>query len=127
MMGWRLTISRAAIMVGAACCALPSRAGLEVACERVEYARLKDASRRDLVDGYCDAMLTADTNGKIADSSSKAFHEYLALGHLSRAEQVKGEAAAARSARSVCLRVARDAADMLRKRFPARGQPTCSR
>jgi hypothetical protein len=87
------------------------------ACEREEYARLKESSRNELVDSYCDARLMAETQRSIGDAHAKAASEFTALGDLRRADAASKSRAAANATKQACQRVARDAADMLSKRF----------
>jgi hypothetical protein len=105
------------------CAALALSIGGAAACERAEYARLKDSSRKELIATHCDAQLSADTQAKIVEANKAAFAQFVALGDMARAERASKDRSAASATRLSCLRVAREAEDMLRKKFGAK--PNC--
>jgi hypothetical protein len=83
-------------------------------CERIEYAQLKDSSKKELSDFYCNATAKADLNKDLA-----------------AIERTRETAAADRTAREYgeaqvgCVRVADAASNMLLKKFGAKPPKAC--
>ncbi len=109
-----------ALLLSAALAASWAHAGAGIECRAMEYARLKDSSRKELVEAYCSDTRTAKLNSDLRQlrlvdqpletnrQGDERFKELRELG----AQQV------------ACVRSAEDAAGMLSKKFKA-PRPTC--
>lgn len=100
-----------------------SIAGPGRTCEKVEYAKLKDSSKKDLAYDYCDAMKSAKLNEDFYAINKELFDKQLALGANTTDTRLKMEALG--EAQSSCLRAAAEASQMLTKKYKASAPSNC--
>lgn len=92
-----------------------SFAGIEMPCEKIEYARLKDSTQKELLVAYCSAIEKSELNKKFKEISSDLFNSKLALG--ANTKETEKDISARADAQVSCLKVAEDISSMLTKKF----------
>lgn len=86
------------------------------ACDKWEYAKLKDATKKELIDEYCYSSSIAD----IQKNKVKNMRELESLGSKSRADVKEAE-----EEQYSCLRQVDETAAMLKKKFKATPPVKC--
>jgi len=98
-------------------------AGSEMPCERIEYAQLKDATRKELNDDYCNAVSKAKLNKDLGAISRQLLDRQASLGVDTSATstdiRAKGDAEVS------CIGVAESLSNMLAKKFKAKPPASC--
>jgi hypothetical protein len=118
-----VTALRAAVSTSIAFTALfltglqPALAGMEMPCPKMEYARLKDMSRKELMSEFCAAKDKADLNFKLQKISDDEYDRT-----MSRSARNSSEARG--DARVSCIAHQEEVARMLKKKFKA-PEPNC--
>jgi hypothetical protein len=93
-------------------------AGAGMPCEKLEYARLKDSTKKELVSEYCSATGKARLNEDLYAISKESFDRRIAMGsNVTRTMQEMSEKGEAQVS---CVRAAEDASAMLLKKFKAK-------
>jgi hypothetical protein len=94
-----------------------------IPCERMEYAQLKDSTKKELTDAYCSAIAKADLNRDLRAIKQELFDKQLALGADTSATfrelQEYGKSQVS------CLRVSEAASNMLAKKYSAKAPNSC--
>lgn len=86
------------------------------ACDKWEYAKLKDATKKELIDEYCYSSAIATLQGDMV----KVMREQAALGSKSRADVKEAE-----EEQYSCLHQVDETAAMLKKKFKASPPAKC--
>lgn len=86
-------------------------------CEKIEYARLKDSTRPELVSEYCVAVAKDELNQALGKIQKDRFDATMS----SSAQRAMSEIG---DARVTCVRAAEEAARMLQQKFKA-ARPKC--
>lgn len=95
------------------------------ACSQWEYAKFKDATRKELAEEYCYAKNIAVIDGKMADGSNELIKQLKSLGaDDSKLEQHKQELKKHQDDKILCLTQVDESANMLMKKFRAK-PPAC--
>lgn len=87
-----------------------------IPCQRIEYAQLKDSTKKELSEEYCSANRKAVLNKDLADIRKS--------GGLQN-QKAERDARELTDAQIACLEVADSAAKMLSKKFKSKA-PNCS-
>lgn len=96
-------------------------------CERWEYAKLKDETRKELSDEYCRAAVFAATNSAMAKNANDTAKKFLELGNLERSSQLNKEAYQISMDQVSCMKQVEDVEAMLMRRFKAKPPAKCQR
>jgi hypothetical protein len=116
------TITRACAIALLAALHTVSHAGPGMSCERMEYAQLKDSSRKELSEAVCSAKSKDALDQELGAIAKEQFEASVRLGGSMSAAMADmhdiGEA------RLSCVRAADEATKMLRKKFAAPA-PSC--
>jgi hypothetical protein len=96
-------------------------------CERWEYAKLKDETKKELSDEYCRAVAHAIANASMAKASEEAAGKVLARGSYDRATQLQNEAYGRSMDQVSCMKQAEDVESMLKRRFKAKPPIRCQK
>ena len=98
------------------------RASSAMPCDRMEYAQLKDSTRKELTETFCGAMRKSELNAELSKIAQELFNSRLKAGYdvsvSMRDVKELGEAQVS------CLKVAESASSMIEKRFKAK-PPIC--
>ena len=92
-------------------------------CERIEYAQLKDSTRKELVDMYCHAKGKSEANEELAAIHQRTVDAQRGTGVSSKTSQRMWEDA--REAIVSCLRVSESVSAMMAKKFNAKPPGVC--
>lgn len=97
--------------------------GAGLTCERMEYAQLKDSTKKELNDAYCSATRMADLNKDLRAIKQKLFEEQLTNGRDTSATmnglKEYGEAQVS------CLKVSDAVAAILTKKYNSKVPKSC--
>jgi hypothetical protein len=93
-------------------------------CDRIEYAQLKDSSRKELIDAHCRAIGRADLNASLLEIKRESRDKLAALGRHS-SESVR-EIEELSKDRMSCLKVSESALAMLEKKYSAKAPKSCN-
>jgi hypothetical protein len=98
-------------------------AGEGLPCEKIEYAKLKDSTKKELTDEYCRATARGKLNEDLGKISTDFYNKQIALGANTTATR---KAISERGDAQVsCMGVAEDVAAMLKKKYKA-APPSCA-
>ncbi len=110
-----------ALILALACSA--AIAGEGSPCSKMEYAQLKDSSRKELIGEYCGAMAKSQLNQDLKAIQKRLFDSQLNLGV--RTDATQRAMVELGNAQVSCLVAADAAAGMLLKKFKA-PRPACA-
>lgn len=99
--------------------------GYAMNCNKWEYAKLKDASKKELSDLYCASATHAIFNSKKAARRKDSMSEATERGSLGQATKFNNEAYDAGMAQAGCMEQLEDAESMLLKKFKAKPPKDC--
>ena len=94
-----------------------------IGCERIEYAQLKDSSKKELTAAYCSAVAMADLNKDLLAFKKELFEKQLALG-VDTSAALKGMKEYG-EAQVSCVSVSEAASSMLQKKYSSKAPRAC--
>lgn len=93
-------------------------AGAGTPCDKIEYAQLKDSSKKELQKEYCSAIDKSELNKKLKNTTADLANYLLING--SNAKEAEKDTIENGDAQVSCLKVAEDISAMMNKKFKSK-------